>query len=146
MKSLARNLYLPSLLIWLLSGLACQAPEVGKSLQGQWEFLYYETLESGEVSLPPDHLPTPVVFDFEDKGRNGSFDGTTITNRILGRYRLKSDGSMEVKEVSGTQLGEPEWVQALWPALASVHAYEVSTTRMTLTYESGGKQLVFAKP
>ncbi len=133
--------------ILVLLSLSCTPPQPFHTLSGQWHLYAYKSTPEANLSLQPDHLPQPVVADFDDRGRRGKFRIETATNAIWGKYRLDEYGSLSFIEIEGTLFGDNKWSQDVWPALQETSAYSFSDQRDTLKMAYGDQgSLFWVKP
>lgn len=106
--------------------------------------LRYEHLHEGWALEAPPSLARPVWIEFDDRGARGRFQGETPTNFLSGLYRIWPSGAMEVREISGSLRGEPDWSASLWEALEAASSYRRSAVQLELYYRRDSLRMVFA--
>lgn len=136
---------------WIVLGLglalsACQPPSPAHTLRGQWQFMAYENLATGQRTWQPEHVPQAPIGNFDDQGRRGKFRIETNTNAIWGRYQMHESGSFETTEIDGTLFADNRWTTDLWSAMEDAHYYQVDSRfdTMRIVYD-GDKRLIWAR-
>ncbi|MEO1450079.1 MAG: hypothetical protein AAFV07_11160 [Bacteroidota bacterium] len=133
-----------ALALMILSGMtACSAPEMDQTLEGRWHLVAYEALDGSWIETEPEHIARSVWIDCSDKGRRGRFEGQTVTNPIMGNYRLVEAKNIEVYDIAGTLRGEPVWGDRFWEAMQTSSTFTRDGDVLKLVYDDSTKQMIF---
>ena len=143
MKKPALSLYSCLLFLSFFLHSSCNNENPSRSIMGSWKLISYENSETGEVFLEPNHIARSVILTFDTKWWGGNFAGETVTNIIHGKFKMKADGSIEFKEITGGLRGEPEWGERVWPALDETHSYRIQNNQFILIFGDSNHEFAF---
>ena len=145
MKNRLQPLFIPCLLILISTFFLSCEKDPDYTLSGEWRLVAFEESYTDEILLEPEHIPRSIILNFNDKGKNGTIEGHTVTNEIIGDYILYNGLEMKVNDFGGTLKGEPQWGENFWENIHKVGMYIRSNNALYLYYRGDSSRMVFTR-
>lgn len=136
------------ILILLLTLAACNKDNTTTStdtLNGKWKLVKYHNMTNGTVESEPSNISRSIIIEFIDNGINGTMNGHTVTNSVVGEYELLQDNKMKTLSFGGTKIGEPNWGDKFWDAIHAASSFERQNDKLYIHFNVDSEKMEFKK-
>ena len=115
------------------------------TLTGKWKLVKYEDSRKGTSEAEPSNIERSIIIDFIDDGTTGSMSGQTVTNAVGGEYKISKSGKFTTIRFGGTKIGEPDWGDKFWFAIAAASSYERRGVRLSIYFNADHEKMEFIR-